>query len=245
LIIGHRGASGEAPENTRASFLLAVEQGADIVEMDVHLSADGSLVVIHDPTVDRTTNGHGLVGALTLDHLKALDAGSWFSPRYSGEKIPTLEEVLGWVRGKVGVAVEIKRDGPIHYPGIEARVVELLQRYDMLESSAVISFDHKAVRRVKELRPEIAGGVLFACHPVAPSSLALDARAEAILPHWTNLSEELVAEAHSRGLAVSTWAVDGEEELRWVLSMGVDAVATNYPSRLASLIARAGGKPSP
>ncbi len=236
LLIAHRGASGEAPENTMAAFRLALEQGADLLEMDVHLAADGSLVVLHDPTVDRTTDGHGLVGQLTLDQIKALDAGSWFSPQYEAERIPTLEDVLQWAAGRVALAIEIKRDGPIRYPGIEAAIVERLRRFDMVRSAAVISFDHAAVLRTKQLCPEVAGGVLFACSPVVPFSLALEARAEAILPHWANLSREMVSQAHARGLAVSTWVADDEPALRWILSLKVDAVATNYPARLLAML---------
>src|SRR5919197_4354903 len=99
LVVGHRGAMGYAPENTLASFELAVEQGADVVELDVHLSRDGQVVVIHDEQLDRTTDGRGLVGDRTLDELKRLDAGSWFDPRFAGQRIPTLHEVLAWASG--------------------------------------------------------------------------------------------------------------------------------------------------
>lgn len=234
-IIAHRGASGEAPENTMAAFRLAVEQGADMVETDVHLTADGMLVAIHDATLDRTTSGRGFVKDYPLDQIRALDAGSWFSPEYAGERVPTLEELLEWASGRIPVCVEIK-NGPIYYPEIEARVIEALRRHDMVDQAMVISFDHLAILRSKELCPELAGGVLFACRPVDPASLALAARAEAALPHWSNLTADLVEGVHGRDLAVSSWAVDGEREARWVRSLGVDGIATNYPGRLVSLL---------
>ncbi len=235
LIIGHRGASGEAPENTLAAFRLAVEQGADLVETDVHLTSDGVLVAIHDHTLDRTTDGHGLVGALTLSQIRRLDAGSWFDPRYAGERVPTLDDLLEWAAGRVPVAVEIK-NGPIYYPQIEDRIVEALRRHDMIRSAIVISFDHSAVLRAKRLCPDLLGGVLFAGTPVRPSSLALHARADILLPHWAGLTREMVQEAHSRSLGVSPWVVDNREEMAWVLELGVDAIATNHPGRLLALL---------
>ncbi len=235
-IIGHRGASGEAPENTLAAFRLALQQGADLIETDVHLTADGVPVVIHDHSVDRTTNGHGLVGELTLAQIKALDAGSWFGPQFAGERVLTLDELLEWAAGKTPVSLEIK-NGPIHYPGIEDRVVEALRRHDMVQSAVVISFDHGAILRAKQRCPELLGGVLFACTPVAASELAFQAQADCILPHWSNLTRSMVEEAHSHDLAVSPWVVDEKREMEWVLALGVDAIASNYPGRVVSWLA--------
>ncbi len=235
-IIGHRGASGDAPENTFAAFRLALEQGADLLETDVQLTADGVPVIIHDPTLDRTTSGHGLVAQTTFADIRTLDAGSWFSPAYAGERVLTLDELLEWASGRVPVAIEIK-NGPIYYPGIEDLVVDALRRHDMVHSSIVISFDHRAVLRARQLCPDLVAGVLFACAPLAPASLALEAQAQALLPHWSNLTTEMVEDAHARGLAVCPWCVDDDREMRWVLAMGVDAVATNCPARLAALLA--------
>src|SRR5512136_1133404 len=124
LRVGHRGARGHAPENTLASFDLAVEMGVSAVETDLHLSKDGEVVLIHDHTVDRTTDGHGFVKDMTLRELKQLDAGSWYDARFAGEQIPTLSELLDWARGRVGVAIEIK-NGPIYYAGIAEKVIRL------------------------------------------------------------------------------------------------------------------------
>ena len=121
LRVGHRGAKGHAPENTFASFNLALEMGVNAVETDVHLSKDGEVVLIHDHTVDRTTDGRGFVKDMTLRELKQLDAGSWYDTRFAGQRIPTLTELLEWARGRVGVAIEIK-NGPIYYPGIAEKV---------------------------------------------------------------------------------------------------------------------------
>lgn len=232
-IIGHRGASGEAPENTLPAFRLALEQGADLIETDVHLTADGALVAIHDHTLDRTTNGHGMVGQLTLSQIKELDAGSWFSPEFAGERVLTLDELLEWAAGKTAVSIEIK-NGPIYYPEIEDRVIDVLRRYDMVRSAIVISFDHAAVLRAKQHCPDLVTGVLFAGTPVAASTLALQAQADCLLPHWSNLNRGMVEEAHAHNLAISPWVVDRQEELGWVLAQGTDAIASNFPGKVLS-----------
>ena len=164
-----------------AAFRLALEQGADMVETDVQLTADGALVLIHDATLERTTNGKGFVKDRTLEQIRSLDAGSWFGPMYAGERVPTLEDLLEWASSRMPVCLEIK-NGPIYYPEIEARVAEALRRHDMVDRAIVISFDHLAVLRTKRLCPELSCGVLFACRPVDPAALADSAEAEIILP---------------------------------------------------------------
>ena len=161
-VFGHRGAMGHAPENTFASFERAIELGVDAIELDVHLTADGEVVVIHDAELHRTTDGDGLVGQKTLAELKTLDAGVRFAPEFAGQRIPTLGEVLAWARGKCVLDVEIK-GGPWPYDGIEARVVDLIRRHEMVDQTIVISFHHPIVARVKALAPEIATGTLWSC----------------------------------------------------------------------------------
>jgi glycerophosphoryl diester phosphodiesterase len=243
LVIAHRGASGEAPENSIAAFQLAIEQEADLIETDVHLTADGALVAIHDHALDRTTNGHGLVGEHTLAQIEVLDAGSWFEPRFSGQRVLTLDELLAWAANRIPVAIEIK-NGPIYYEGIEERVVEAIRRHGMERSTMVISFDHSAIERLKRVAPGILGGVLFAGTPVHASSLALEAGAEAILPNWASVTNKMVADAHERGIAVSTWVTDEVAEMRWIMAHGVDAIATNRPGRLAALLTQPRAVPS-
>jgi glycerophosphoryl diester phosphodiesterase len=219
-----------------ASFELALLQKADLIELDLQVTSDGTLVVMHDATANRTTDGHGLIKDMSLAEVRSLNASAHFPGATSAERVPTLDEVLEWAAGRIPVAIEIK-GGPIHYPDIETRVVEAIRRHGLADFTAVISFDHRVVLRLKRLEPEIATGVLFACAPVQASSLAEAARSNAILPLWTDLSVEMVADAHEHGLAVSTWAVDGKDEMAWVVSMGVDAIATNYPARLVGVLA--------
>jgi glycerophosphoryl diester phosphodiesterase len=231
LVVGHRGASGYAPENTLASFELALEQGADAVELDVHLSRDGEAIVIHDEQLERTTTGHGLVGEHTLAELRSLDAGVWFDPRFAGQRLPTLGEMLAWARGRTRLVIEIK-NAPIFYHGIESAVVELVERYSMLESVLVISFDHHALQRVHELEPRILSGPIYACRPVDPVSLAQSCGARALAPQWSFVTPEDVAVAHAAGLAVSPWTADTPEAIQRLLDARVDAISTNYPDRV-------------
>jgi glycerophosphoryl diester phosphodiesterase len=239
LVVGHRGAMAYAPENTFASFELALEQGADLIELDVHLSRDGQVVVIHDERLERTTSGQGWVGEQTAAQLQQLDAGAWFAPAYAGQRIPLLSEVLDWARGRTRLAIEIK-NAPIFYAGIEARIVALLARHAMRERALVISFDHQALRRVRELDAGVLTGALYSCRPAEPLGLAAAAGAQVLEPHWSFVRAEDVAAAHAAGLKVSTWATSEPDLLRRLIAAGVDGIATNHPDLLLGLLAETG-----
>lgn len=235
LVIAHRGASGYAPENTFAAFQLAVEQGADMVELDVHLSRDGEVVVIHDDRLERTTDGHGLVGAATLAELRRLDAGAWRDARFAGQRIPTLDEVLAWARGRTRLAIEIK-NGPNFYVRIEEKVAALLDRHAMLDQALVISFDHHALRRLRQIEPRITTGVLYAARPIDPVALASTSGATVLEPHWSYVTAEDVQVAHAAGLRLAAWATSDPEVLRRLIACGVDGIATDHPDVLIGLL---------
>jgi glycerophosphoryl diester phosphodiesterase len=154
-----------------------------LLELDVHLSADRRLIVIHDETVDRTTDGSGRVADLTSDQIRRLDAGSWFSPNFAGEQVPLLDDVLDWARGRAGLVIELKL-GPVWY--------EVL----------VISNDHFAVRRIKQLDPAVKTAIVYGGRPVDPVSMAVAAGADAVRPQHYTLAGEDVAVCHTVGLAV-------------------------------------------
>lgn len=236
-IVGHRGAMGHCPENTLASFERGLALGADWIELDVHLTRDGGLAVIHDERVDRTTNGRGLVNELTLDELRRLDAGAWYAPEFAGQRVPTLDEVLAWARARGAILdIEIK-NVPMFYAGIEAAVVEALRRHAMREQAIVISFDHHAVRRVKELDPGIVTGVLYVGRPVDGGvSLGRQAGADALLPQWASVTAADVALAHAAGLVVAPWATSDPPALERLVAAGVDAIGTNHPDVLRRLL---------
>jgi glycerophosphoryl diester phosphodiesterase len=238
-VIGHRGAMGHCPENTFVSFERALELGADWIELDVHLTRDGALAVIHDELVDRTTDGHGFVKDHTLAELKNLDAGAWFGPEFAGQRIPSLDEVLVWARERNTVVdIEIK-NAPIYYAGIEEAVVESLDRSGMAEQVIVISFDHRSVQRVKALDARIVTGVLYAARPTdAGLGLAHAAQADALLPHWAYVTAEDVLMAHEAGLAVAPWATSDPRVLGELIAAGVDAIGTNHPDILRQVLSK-------
>jgi len=235
LIMGHRGAMGHAPENTLASFKLAVEMGVEAVELDTHLTSDGHLVVIHDESVDRTTNGTGEVASMTLAELQALDAGSKFDAAFAGERIPTLEEVLNWAKGTVPVVIEVKFNRQAE--AVVHACVALIDKLGMGEDVAFISFDHIVPLAIKQARPTWTTGVLYVARVVDPAGLAGAARANGILPMWGLLTPDVVAQAHAAGLWVGTWAPNTEGELRHAVAMGADMIGTNYPDRLHAVFA--------
>lgn len=236
-VIGHRGAMDYCPENTRVAFDRAVDLGADWVELDVHLTRDGALAVIHDDSVDRTTNGHGLVNEFSLAELQRLDAGVKFGPQFAGQTIPSLDEVLDWARmRKTHLDIEIK-NGPTYYDGIEEAVVTSVDRARMTEEVIIISFDHHAVRRIKALDSRLTTGVLFSARPTDGGvALARAAGANAVLPHWAFVTPRDVDAAHAADLAVAPWASSDPAVLTKLLKAGVDAIATNAPDVLRTLV---------
>ncbi len=231
LLGGHRGNPADHPENTMASFASAIELGVDVIECDIHLTADRRLAVIHDHTLERTTDGTGLVGSRTLAELKLLDAGG-------GERIPELAEVLELARGKVGIAVEIK-NLPVTYPGIEAELVKALQSAGMSRECAAISFDHRSVKRVRELDQEVVGGVLVAGRPLMLAEMLSWADAQVYSPHWSFVDSETVAEVHGCGAVIGVWTVDDADILERSRNLGVDAVYSNRPGEMLRLLAEA------
>jgi glycerophosphoryl diester phosphodiesterase len=224
LVGGHRGNPAEHPENTLASFRSAIELGVDMIECDVHLSADGELVVIHDHTLDRTTDGTGLVVQRTLAELRRLDAGG-------GEQVPTLAEVCEAARGRVGLCVEMKQT-PLRYPGLEEKLVGCLAAHGMLDQATVISFHHGAVRRVKELEPRLSAGIIEGARPIDPVSLLRGALADIYSPHYSSMDEELVAEVHAAGGVVGVWTVDDATAVAWCRTCRPDSVFTNRPREI-------------
>jgi glycerophosphoryl diester phosphodiesterase len=231
LLGGHRGNAEEFPENTLASFRSAIELGVDLIECDVHRSEDGGLPVIHDHLLDRTTNGSGLVRDHTMAELKRFDAGSWKDPRFKDERIPSLDEVLAVAKGQVGVAIEIK-NLPLPYAGIEEAVVRAVTDAGMTHDVVVISFDHRSVKRIGELEPQILTGVLDAARPVDILRVMDDALADVFCPHWGSIEPETAAELHAAGKLIGVWTVDDVFSLTWAKALPANAIYTNKPREI-------------
>ncbi|MDW8069282.1 MAG: glycerophosphodiester phosphodiesterase [Anaerolineae bacterium] len=236
LNIAHRGASAVAPPNTLAAFRRAADLGADGVELDVHLSADGVPVVIHDFTVDATTDGSGRVRDLPLAALKALDAGSRFDPAFAGERIPTLEEVFAEVGGRLLVNVELKSMPGNDYPGLEAAVAALIRRHGLTNRVLVSSFNPFALRRFRREMPEVPIGFLYETAPLSCAARLAAAlvglRPQAVHPWWRMITPQTVRWAHARGRRIVAWTVDDPAAIARLAAWGVDAIITNHPDRM-------------
>jgi glycerophosphoryl diester phosphodiesterase len=231
-LIAHRGASGLAPENTLAAFRLALELGARAVELDVHQAADKELVVIHDEDLRRTAGRSEHIRDLSWQELCRFDVGSWFDPRFSGERVPRLEETLDLVGKKAETHLELKH-GSRRYPGIEARLVELLRRRRALRGCVISSFDHGALRAVRELEPKARLGYLLGETRLEDAWAEIKTlRAESLNLGRRQVDAARVAAAHRRRLKVLVYTVDDAAEARRLKKMGVDGIFSDLPRLL-------------
>jgi len=231
LRIGHRGAAGTRPENTIISFNRAVELGCDGIEFDIHRTKDGHLVVIHDPTLNRTTTGSGWVREHTLATIKQLDAGKWKHAKYAGERVPTLAEVIQQTPSSLKLFIELKA-GSIHYPGIEAELIQTLKAEGAMERTQISSFDHHGLRLIHELAPQIELGMLFADNPVDPVAMAKACGAQAIHPFYLWVQPPMVMAARAAGLKVNVWTVNDPGPISLLKQLQVDGVMSDYPDRI-------------
>jgi glycerophosphoryl diester phosphodiesterase len=236
LIIAHRGASEDAPENTIAAFELALEQGADGIELDVHLAADDHPVVIHDFTLERTTDGAGPVSAHSVRELKRLDAGGWRDRRFRGQRVQTLQEVLERFRGRARFWVDVK-GGSTLYPGIEERVVSLLEIYDVVDRVLVQSFDHDALARMRAMSRDLRVGPLVDRGPLGSGRLRAGA-SDAICPSASMLTEAVLAEIRGAGLDCYVWTVNEPAQMDRLVSWGVSGIITDRPGVLRARLGR-------
>jgi glycerophosphoryl diester phosphodiesterase len=220
-VIAHRGACALAPENTLAAFRLAADAGADGVELDVRATADGHLVVLHDADVSRTTDGAGPVDALTLAQLRRLDAGRWFGPAFAGERVPLLEDVLRWARGRLLVDVEVKA------AGVEDALVEVIRRTGTADQVLVSAFDPQVLLRTRAHAPGLALGLL---QVVANPEAAAGLEVPVLLPAVAALTGGLLSQARARGLRVVPWTARTEADLRRAAELGVDGIIVDDPA---------------
>jgi glycerophosphoryl diester phosphodiesterase len=238
LIIGHRGASVDAPENTIAAFQAAVAAGADGVELDVHLTADGVPVVIHNPSVDATTDGVGMVNDLTLAAIRQLDAGSHFGTAgaFKGDLVPTLEEVLSAYGDQLLVNIELKaQTRPPASARLEVTVAELVRRLGLQERVWVSSFAPHSLTKMRQVAPEIPCGLLYSPLSLGSAWLAPITPFEALHPHASLAWPWFVRLAHRMGKRVVIWTVDDVDRAAALADAGADAIITNNPRALRAL----------
>ncbi len=230
--IGHRGAAGYAPENTLASFRAALEMGVDYVECDFHLTADGIPVIMHDETLDRTTDGRGPVRAKTLAHLKGLDAGSWYGAEFAGEKVPTLRELFELVAGRAGIVAEAKYPASQH-PDAPRLLAELVGEFAHI-SVIAISIDDAFLRGFKEMCPEIPTGLLSNLREGAQRAVAKAVHASCDIlsvdfRRWDGGLPQLAGRA---GLRLAVWTVNAPADIGRFMAEDVVSITTDYPDRV-------------
>jgi glycerophosphoryl diester phosphodiesterase len=221
LKIGHRGAPAYEPENTLRGFRRAVELGVDAVELDVRRTKDGRLVVIHDAGVERTTNGRGRVRDLTLEEIRGLVTRG-------GGRVPTLEEALDFLRGKVRILVELKETG------LEKDVLALVHRKGLLGDVIIVSFHEEALRRVRELEKEVETGLIYVKHP-DPVGAAQRLGVNYLVPSYRYTGPTDIRRAHESGLKVIVWTINRREEAVEHAGKGVDGIASDRPDILEGL----------
>jgi glycerophosphoryl diester phosphodiesterase len=238
LNFAHRGASHQAPENTLAAFRRACELGADGIELDVQLSKDGEMVVIHDFSLEGTTDGEGLVRGKTLDELKELDAGSWFDPAFAGERILTLSEVIDAVDDRLLLNIEVKTKR-LRDDELAGAVVDAIEKSHLLDRVVVSSFNPLVARRVKQLNAQIPIGLLYApwhrFYRREPWQRYLS-RFDALHPHHTIADGEYVSWARKRGYRVHVWVANEPKDMWRLVGEGVDLIITGQPSLLSEIL---------
>jgi glycerophosphoryl diester phosphodiesterase len=227
--VAHRGSSGSYPENSRIAIEKAIDAGVDMVEVDCQLSKDGHVVVFHDERLQRTAGAKGYVRGKTLKELRQLDVGAWFKKSFKGERILTLEEALEILDGKVALNLDVKSAG---LGGIELKLLFTLSHYDYLERSIFSSFDHRMLRRIRELAPESRIAIL---HGVGikenPFQSALEVGAEAVHVQKELATLPFIQRAAELGLRTLVWTVNDLREMEKFLALGVDGIISDYPEK--------------
>ena len=233
-VVAHRGASGRFPENTLPAFEEAVRLEVEMVEFDVHLTADGQMVVIHDATVDRTSNGSGQVAKMTLSEIKELDAGGWFGEEFSGGRFPTLTETLDLISSEVRLNVHVKAYGEDRERLVPLVVQELVRR-DLLQTAFVAS-DQESLALARRVDAEVGICNLSTNPPESYVRRSQGIGCRILQPGNSVTTSELVSEAHQLGMEVNPFYADEEEEMKRLIECGVDGILTNYPERLQDLL---------
>ncbi|HZV12321.1 MAG TPA: glycerophosphodiester phosphodiesterase family protein [Candidatus Kapabacteria bacterium] len=236
MVVAHRGDSGHAPENTLASFRRAIECGADMVELDIQRTRDDRLVVFHDATLRRTTNGRGYIARKTYAQLAELDAGSWFDKKFAGEKVPLLDDVLSLLRGRIYIDIEIK---PTAVRGATVPLLlQALRRFAMEPYVLISSFHHGVLKKIKRSAPHLATAIIQNPHASfrSPVVSARRAGADAIVCSIHQVSRARSEDARAHGMPICVYTVNTPRAVAKALRCNVSAVVTNYPAEIARLL---------
>ncbi|MBR8700544.1 Glycerophosphodiester phosphodiesterase [Fusobacterium sp. DD29] len=232
----HRGFSGKYPENTMLAFEKAIAEGVDGIELDVQLTKDGEVVIIHDETIDRTTNGKGYVVEYTYEELSKFDASYIYTGKMGFNKIPTLREYFELVKDlDIVTNIELKT-GINEYLGIEEKVWDMIKEFGLQDRIIISSFNHFSVMRMKKLAPEMKYGFLSEDWIIDAGKYTHSHGVQCYHPRFNNLIPEVIDELKSYGLEINTWTVNKEEDMRYLISHGIDAIIGNYPDLAKKII---------
>ncbi|MCA9800974.1 MAG: glycerophosphodiester phosphodiesterase [Cyanobacteria bacterium HKST-UBA02] len=234
-VIAHRGGKKWAPENTLSAFKKSVDAGVDAIELDIHRCKSGELVVIHDETLDRTTDGKGLVKDRTYEELKSFSAGKWYASEFTGDRVPLLKDVLALVDGKCRIFIEVK-NAPVEYPGIEDDLIKMLADYKHEDKICVISFDHGFLKKFHEKAPQYSVAFLDVAIVSDIGSYARSIGASGWNPGFGEIRKDAVDRAHAVGLKVNPWTVNEPDQWESATSMGVDGIITDDPAGLRDFL---------
>ncbi len=236
IVVAHRGASGIAPENTLSSFAEAIRSGAHFIEMDVQVTADGIPIVFHDKGLSRTTNGSGFASKLTYEELQQFDSGNWFSEKFTGEKIPTLEDVLESVQNKILVNIELKNLGTNPLPHIE-KIIKIIENFNYSDKVVISSFYYDQLKIVKKIKSTIPTAIIrLPKDRLLPSEIAKQFPFEGLVCNIEELNNEIVDDAHQIGLFLGIYTVNNPSELEYVLKFDIKAIVTNFPEQIITLL---------
>lgn len=241
VVIAHRGASEYAPENTHSAFQLAIDMKAEMMELDVSLSKDGIPVVIHDETVDRTTEASGLVSNFTLEELRQLETGAWFSDKFAGEPFPTLAEVLAYTKDKIAVNIEIKTEAVTNDAkgGIVEKSLEIVKAEGLENQVIFSSFDYRVMKHLEELAPEISKAILYEKSQSGnkkPSELVREYSVDAFNCSHKQLSDTWVEDLTSNKIPFFIYTVNDESKMKEVISKGASGIFSDKPDVLKEVV---------
>ena len=236
IVVAHRGASRAAPENTLSAMRKAVEYGADYAECDVFQTKDGEIVLFHDEEMERTTGKGGMIWDYTLAELKELEVGSWFKEEFRGEPIPTLQEVIRAVKGKIKLNIEVKVSGKD--PEIAQKVVDIIRTENIGEECMVTSFEKPVIEKIKEIAPDLITGFIF--DEEHPPDI-FDGNWDYVCSKRNIVDETFVQKAKQNGKKIFVWTVNYPAEMKKLIALGVDGIITDVPNVLMEILSRQEG----
>ncbi|MFW6016656.1 MAG: glycerophosphodiester phosphodiesterase [bacterium] len=230
-IISHRGASGDTPENTLASFKRAIDQKTDGIELDVHLTKDEIPVVIHDETIDRTTDGSGYIKNFTYEELNKYDAGNYFDEKFKGEKIPALKQVLELSDNLKIINIELKNN-KIYYDSLEEKVLKLIEEFDIKDKVIISSFNHYSINKLRSIDKNIELAILYKSWLFEPWLYAERLKINNIHPHYLAVNKEIISKCNNNDIRVNVYGTNERENIKRIIENGADMIICDYPGEV-------------